>query len=302
MLPFASIRPRIAGWRGWLPLAALPLFMFAALLALGGDRGYFHRHGGLHNWTTLRTLAIAENLSPEHNFRLAHRIWRGEDGDFKYRLYSRFPVGGYALVKLATMPFGNDLAAKLMTARVLALLMFCGAALFVCLAAARILGSRRVAFAATLLSFASLYALWFADALFSEATMSLFGAALTFHGMTVFVQEGRFRQLVVKTCAALLLGWHVYALLLPFIVLGFGGEALALARSAAASNDKAKVARTAIISLIRNRYSELAAISILFGASLLAFNIANDYMTEGGDRNFDVSFDAESFWRKFVGD
>ena len=283
MLLFASIRPRLSDWRGWLPMATLPLFMFIALLALGGERGYFYRHGGLHSWNTSRTLAIAENLSPERNFRLAHRIFLDEDGDFQYRLYSRFPVGGYALVKLAALPFGNDLAAKLTVARVLALLMFCGAALSVCLAAARIAGSRRVAFAATLLSFSSLYALWYADALFSEATMSLFGAALTFHGMTVFVQEGRFRQLVVKTCAALLLSWHVYALLLPFIALSLGGEALALARSAAAANDKAKAARTAIISLIRSRCAALAAISFLFGASLLAFNLASEYATYGGE-------------------
>ena len=52
--------------------------------------------------------------------------------------------------------------------------------------------------------------------------MDLFGVMLTFHGMVVFVQEGRFRQLLVKTCVALLIGWHVYAFLLPFIALGSG--------------------------------------------------------------------------------
>ena len=112
--------------------------------------------------------------------------------------------------------------------------------------------------------------------------MDLFGAALVFHGMTAFVQEGRFRQLLIKTCAALLLGWHVYGLLLPFIILGFGGEALALARSAIAPSEKARAARAAVISLIRSRYAALAAVSILFGSALLAFNFANEYMADGG--------------------
>ena len=206
MFPFALIRPRLAEWCRWLPPLALPLAMFIALLALGGDRGYVYRHGNVHSKTAIRTLAIAENLSPEHNFRLAHRIWRDDDGGVRYNLYSRFPVGGYALVKLATMPFGNDLAAKLWAGAVLALLMFCGAALLAHLAIIRLTSSRWVAFAGAALAFSSLYALWYADGPFGEGVMDVFGAALVFHGMVVFVQEGRFRQLLVKTFAALLLG------------------------------------------------------------------------------------------------
>ena len=93
--------------------------------------------------------------------------------------------------------------------------------------------------------------------------MDPFGAALVFHGMAVFVQEGRFRQLLVKTCAALLLGWHVYALLLPFIALGFGGEAIATLRAARASGERAGIsscARSAISSLARSRCVALAGV------------------------------------------
>ena len=271
-------RPRIPDW---LPPLALPLAMLIAMLALGGDRGYFYRDGGIHGWNASKALAIAENLSPEHNFRLAHRIRQDADGGFRYNFYSRFPVGGYVLIKMATMPFGGDLAAKLMAAVVLMLLMFCAAALLAYLALARITRSRWTALAATLLAFSGLYALYYADGVFNEGVMDMFGAALAFHGMTVFVQEGRFRQLLVKTCAALLIGWHVYALLLPFIAIGFGGEALALIRAAVSSNEKAKAARTALISLARSRYAALAAVSIIFGASLLAFNFANEYTVRG---------------------
>ena len=287
MFPFAPRRPRLAEWRDRLPPLALPLAIFIAmfivLLALGGDRGYFYRVGGLHGWNTAKTLAIAENMSPEHNFRLATRVWQDDDGGFGYLFYSRFPVSAYALVKLATAPFGSDLAAKLFAARVLMLLMFCGAALLSYLAIARIAGSRWVALAATLFAFSGLYALYYADGVFNEGVMDALGAALAFHGMAVFAQEGRFRQLLIKTCAALLLGWHVYALLLPFIAFGFGGEALALIRSAFASGDKAKAARTAIISLARSRFAVLAAVSILFGSALLAFNFANEYTAYGGE-------------------
>ena len=287
MSSFAPIRPLIANWRGWLPLAALPLFMFAALLALGGDRWHFYREDGFHNHATAKTLGIAENLSPAHNFLLTRRVWLDADGGFEFAPYGRFPVGGFALVKLAILPFGDDLTAKLVAARILAMLMFCGAAALSYLAIARIAGSRWVGIAAALTAFSGLYAVYYADAVFSENVMELFGVALTFHGMAVFVQEGRFRQLVVKACAALLLGWHVYALLLPFIALGFGGEAIALMRSALASKsgERAKMARAAVISLVRSRYAALAAVAILFGAALLSFNLANEYAAYGGEKS-----------------
>ncbi len=277
MSAFRFQRPRLADWRGWLPPIALFLAMFAALVALGGDRSYFHRPGGSHDHNTAASLAIAENLSPARNFPLARRVWLNEDGGFRYDFYGRFPIGGYALLKLATAPFGNDSAAKLLAARAFSLLMFCGAAMFAYLAIARIAGNRSVAFAAVLLAFSGFYALYYADGLFIDAGADMLWVALAFHGMTVFIQEGRFRQLLVKTCAALLIGWHVYALLLPFIAIGFGGEALALVRSALSSGERAKAMRSAASALLRSRYVALAAIAILFGSALLAFNFANEY-------------------------
>ena len=283
MFSFTLRRPRVPEWRGWLPTLALPLAMFAALIALGGDRGYFYRDGGIHNHDTVKTLAIAGNFSPEHNFVLTHRVWRNEDGGLRYFPYSRFPVGGYALVKLAFAPFGDDLAAKLLAARVLMLLMFCGAATFAYISICRITGSRAVAFAAVALAFSGFYAVYYADSVSNEAVMELFGAALAFHGMVVFVQEGRFRQLAVKACAALLLGWRVYALLLPFIALGLGGEAFALLRAAVSSDERVKAARLALVSIVRSRYAALAAVAILFGSALLAFNLANEYAARVGE-------------------
>ena len=288
MFSFALRRPRIIPeWRDWLPALALPLFMFAALLALGGDRGYFYRgDDGIHDDVSAKTLAIADNLSPKHRFLLAGRVWRDEDGGFRYDLYSRFPVGGYLLAKAATLPFGRDLAARLLAGRVLAMLTFCGAALLAYLAAARIARSRRTALAAALLAFSGFYPVFYADAVFSEGVMDLFGAALVFHGMTVFVQEGRFRQLLVKTCAALLLGWHVYALILPFVAIGLGGEAAAHTRSALSARARAVIpyARAAALSLARSRYAALAAVAILFGSALLALNLANEYAAYSAGR------------------
>ena len=269
--------------REYLP-AALLLLALAALIPFGGDRGYFYRtdvSSGVDNRDSAKSMSLAENLSPAHNFRLFQRVWADEDGDFRYTLYSRFPLGGPALIKLAGLPFGEDLSAKILAARALMLAFYGGAALFAYLAIARLAASRWVALAASTLAFAGCYSLYHSDNIASETTPDLFGAMLTFHGVVVFVQEGRFRQLLIKTCAALLLGWHVYALLLPFIALGFGGEAMARLRPALVSRPRRPFA--ALASLARSRYLALGAVSLLFGSALLAFNFANDYAAYGGE-------------------
>ena len=284
--------PKSSQMHSWLPLAIL-LAALSSLFALGGDRGWFYRasSGGLGGDASHKTLAIAENLSPEHNFLMTLGAWEREDGSFKYKSYNRFPVGGFALVRLAIAPFGSDLAAKLMAGRVLALLMFCGAAIFAYLAIARIAESRWTALAAVLLAFSGIYAVYHADFVFNE-TMDLFGVMLVFHGMVLFVEKGRFRQLLIKACAALFLGWHAYALIMPFALLGFGGEAFAFVRANVGSSGGGggggvgfRATPAALRALARSRFAALAAVSILFGSALLALNFANEYASYGGSRS-----------------
>ena len=272
-------------------MAVLLVSLASAIAMGGGERGYFYRWRFLHDQMTAKNLTIAENMSPKHGLRLAVGVWRdGESGGYYYDLYGRFPVGGYALIKLAALPFGSDLSAKLVAARALMMLMFCGAALLAYLALARIAGNRWIALAAVLLAFSGFYPLYYADSAAGETVMDLFGIALVFHGMVLFVQEGRFRQLLLKVCAALLMGWHPYALILPFALLGFGGEALALVRAKAGSvgggRGGIRAALAALPTLARSRFVALAAVSVLFGSALLALNFANEYAAYGGKRSW----------------
>ena len=264
---------------------ALLILALASLFAFGGDRGYFYR-SPVHNENSAKNLALAENLSARDNFRLFRAYILTEDGSRRYDVYSRFPIGGTALIKLATAPF-EGLSAKLTAARTLALLMFCGAVVFAYLAVARLAASRWIGLAAALIAFSSYYALYYSDEISNESAMDIFGVMLTFHGMVVFVQDGRFRQLLIKACAALLIGWHVYALLLAFIVFGLAGEIAAwLRRTGSAGVPPAwgRIFRLSILAaLIRNRYTVLGAATLLFGIIILGSNLVNEYYAYGGD-------------------
>ena len=263
--------------RAWLPPALLLLALSSIFLFGDDSRGYFYRDHN-HNEISAKNMAIAENLSIKHHLLMfTHQKLNTEGNAAIYEPYNRFPIGSYALIKLATLPFGDDLSAKIHAARMLMLQFFAAAAFLAYLSLRRLISNRWIALTATLLAFSSTYCLYYSDLISTEAMVDLFGMLLVFHGMVIFEQEARFRQLLIKACAALLLGWHVYALLLPFIAFGVL-RALIKARSAAsASPSQLCQLKRATLSLIRSRYTALGAAALLFGISMLSFNFTNEY-------------------------
>ena len=277
---FRPARLRVAGGSAWLPLALL-LAALATALLFGNDRGSFYRMSH-HDVMTNIHLTLANNMSPEYPFLGVRNRWQDAEGVISYSMHNRFPVGGYLLIKLFILPFGDNLAAQLYSARILMLLTFAAAAILAYGSLSRLTGRRWIALTATLLTFASPYWLFYNDMVSTEIGPDFFGAMLVFHGMVLFVQEGRFRQLLVKSCLALLLGWHIYALLLPFVLLGLAGE-LVRARAAAPGAHFPVRIRAAMAQLFRSRYWTLGVITLFFGLALLSFNFTHEYLVRGGE-------------------
>ena len=134
-------------------------------------------------------LAVAANLSPKHDFLLFYYRTADKDGTPSYVPYNRFPLGGYALIKLAILPFDNDLSAQIHAARVMFLLFFAASAVLAYLSLRRLTANRWIALTASLLAFSSYYLLYYNDMTATENGLSLFGVLLTFHGMVLFVQQ-----------------------------------------------------------------------------------------------------------------
>lgn len=294
--PFRITLIRVAASNGsaWLPAALLATAM-AVVFALNADRAHYYAP---MEWDTVKNAAVAENLSPRHNFAMFISQSFGNDGEPTYEVYSRFPIGGYALLKLAMLPFGENMAAKIFAARLLMLAFLAGAAFLAYRAIARIACNNWIALTAALIAFSSYYVLRYGNQVSNEFMMDLFATMLTFHGMVLFIQDGRFRQLLIKTSAALLIGWHVYAFLLPFIALGLGGELIAAARSSPKSN---RLGFAAPI-IARSRYVRLGAAALLFGAAMLAFNFGSEYYALKGETPISELPSVRSVFKKLGGE
>ncbi len=279
------------------PKPLLPLFLLllglVTVFVFDNGRGHISRmlddRGGDDKPVVARNhLTVAANLSAEHSFLGFYVQTVKANGDLTYKPYNRFPVLGHVLIKLVILPFPDDLQAQVYAAQILMLAFLIGAAVLAYLALSLMISCRWVALAATMLAFSSFPVLYYGDMVATEGMMDLFGVMLVFHGMGTFgvwsgrpgegfsnVQtwpaiqpkpQGRFVQLLVKTCTALLLGWQVYAILLPFTALGV---------YAAFRNRAWEVFR---------RYLMLAVVALLFGLAMLAFNFTREYFAFSGEK------------------
>ena len=266
--------------------AALPLVLLLLALStvflFGHDRGHFYRYGH-HEWLTSQHLALAANLSSEHNFLMFISRTLSVDGEPLYETYARWPIGLPVLGKLAMLPFWDDLSARIYAVRIVMLLLFSGSALLAYGSLVRLIADRWIALTATLVPFSSSYSLYYNDIFAPDVGAGLFGLLLTFQGMVVYAQEGRFRQLLVKACVALLLCWNVYGLLLPFIALGLIGELVKTRHDVSASSRTRQQIKLYGESLLTSRYLTLGVASLFFGLSLLSFNVASVYFAFDGE-------------------
>lgn len=160
------------------------------------------------------------------------------------------------------------------------MLFFVGSGLLAYLALNKIFKTRWACLASVALSFSSTYILYYSDIISAEHMTNIFGIFLVIHGMTVFVQDGKFRQLLVKTCIALFLGWHVYALLIPFIIFGIIHSIIQWKRQESSG------AKQFFIQSLHNRFLTLGMTALLVGVLLTSFNIITEYTALRGDVSF----------------
>lgn len=259
-------------WPFLVLLAAL-----ATLFPFFDEAGPLHRPEQGYDVLSMDHLAVAKNLSGEHGWLGFYSRQLAGDGEAKYVMYHRFPPLGYVLIKLATLTQPGDLWGQVQAGRMLMLALFAGAAVLACASLVLITGRRWLAVAATLAGFGSYAALRACDMVATEGATDLFGTMLAFHGIARYCFPGvpgvprapgeppRFGQMLAKACVALLLGWHVYALLAPFLGLG--------AAVALAGGNWTEFRRLCLF----------GALTLLFGLAVLAQNLGREYVGLGGE-------------------
>ena len=299
------------------PLLAL-LAALATLFPFFYESGPLHRPQYNYDHVTFNHLTLAKNLSAEHGWLGYYSGALNDAGEVTYHVYNRFPVLGHFLIKLAILPAGGDLAGEIQAGRLLMLALFAAGAMLAYLSVVQLTGRRPLALAATLVAFSSFAALNACDMVATEGSVDLFGTMLAFHGIARYLcsslrgagpppspAEGSFLrgagpsrspaegspppaeggkrgfgQMLAKACIALLLGWHVCALLVPFVVLGLA--------AAAVGRDWAEIRRLLLFGVL----------AFLFGFAVLAANLVREYVALQGETAFWDLPTLRSLWKR----
>lgn len=261
--------------RGW-PLVLL-LAALSTLLPAFIASGPLHRPNQPFDHITHHHLAVAKNLAVEQGLLGYYSRTVDDEGKPNWEVYNRFPPLGYILIRLAIAIQGDDLAGEVQAARMLMLALFASAAVLAYLSVAQLTGRPWLALAASLAAFSSYAALRTCDMVATEGAVDLFGTMLAFHGIARYRHgadpgtplgdeaKPRLAQLLAKACIALLLGWHVVGLLLPFIALGL--------TAACVGRDWAECRRLVCF----------GALALLFAVAVLAQNFAKEYIALQGN-------------------
>ena len=262
--------------RFW-PLLVL-LMALATLFPLFHEAGPLHRAQYAYDHVTFHHLAVAKNLAAEHAWLGFYNLAVNDAGEVTYSPYNRFPPLGYVLIKLAMLTQDGSLAAEIQAARMLMVAFFAGAAVLAYLAVVQLTGHRPLALAATLVAFSSFVALVACDMVATEGVVDLFGTMLAFHGIARYRFPGgagvplaageqpRLGQLTAKAGIALLLGWHVCALLAPFLAINMA--------AALACRDWTELRRLLLF----------GAAALLVALAVLATNLVGEYIALRGSR------------------
>lgn len=255
-----------------LSVGILPLLIF-------NDNGDHFSRVGAHNWVSSAVLARANNFSIENNFLVFTRqIFT--DGTPWYEPYNRFPPAGYALIKSVTLPF-EDLSLQIYAARVLMLIFFAATILLTYWSLCRLTTNDLVALVATMMTFSSYYYLYYSDMISTEVSMDLFAVMLTFHAIILYVQEARFRQLIIKVILALSIGWHVLGLIGSFLLLGLAKEIICIGEKLLATTSwtEAMVSvRSSTFRCFTSKHLLIGAVALGCVSTILAYNFSQEWL------------------------
>ena len=302
-------RPRA---RAAVPLVLLLSALGAAFLFARSEGRFSRPPAG----EEAAALARAGNLSPKTRFvPFTHRTL-APDGAPAFVRGADAPLGGGLALGALLGAVGDDPARRLTAARAAMAALFGAAAALAYLSLVRLFRRRWLALGVTLLAF-SPFAGGAWDAVSLEESPTLFALFLSFHGMAMFVREGRSRQLFLKCAAGLLVSYSVVWLLLPFAAVGFlrgtrwretrwretrrrrAGEPVSRARfpsptpsptpspaSSPAGGPSAGGAGPAPVRpALRRSYLAVGAFGLLFGGAVFGWNRANDWiLTRTGAR------------------
>jgi hypothetical protein len=229
----------------------------------GLEPGYDDLQPKHHGWVTANTLAIISRATPENYFVGYALASKDNQNRAHYEYFDRYPVFFSALFNRILL-LASDLAGKLYLAKQIMNLIFLGTLILAFLILDKLTRNKPLSLAATLLAFSNPYLLWYKDMVHFDQP-ALLGFLFLIYAIALYKLDGRKLPLFIAPFIAVGLGrgYASYSILF----LWFMTEAFLIIRV------KELNWRNKLYSILRHPSFFLLVLAVLWGASLLLYNI-----------------------------
>lgn len=239
-------------------------FICLVVLTLHNDNNGFGK--GHHGFLSSHGASLAKNLSPDSLFLMFSSKWTDDlKQTVSYQAYNRFPVSSFLILKLAISIFKDDLSMQVSICRQVMNLFFLGCLLFCFLSVFELSKNYLAALIVTFLCASSAYLNYYNDMIFNDIP-TLFGFMLAGHGFILYELYGKKLQMFIKTIIGLSFGWQVYAIIIAFILFYIS---------------RTLIKNRSLILTVKNNVILLGFVSLLFGVTLLSYNLAVESFVTG---------------------
>ena len=230
---------------------------------VGFEPGYDSLQPKHHGWVSSQGLAIMTTATLENHFVGYAVAMKDAQNNNLYDYFDRYPVFFSAAFNRLISLF-NKLSDKVYAAKQGMNLIFLATLIMAFLIIDKLIGNKPLALSVALLTFANPFLLFYKDMVHFDQP-ALFGCLLLIYAIAVYKIDGKKTLLIIATFVAIGLG-RGYASY-PILLLLVGFETLLILKS------KNSDLKTKLITILKQPTLILLVAGIIWGASLLSYNI-----------------------------
>jgi len=257
---------RINDWFPYLLLTLVGILIFVT----ESNRGFVP--GGLHSGVSIHGLALSKNLTnSEHQFFMFESKELVK-GNIVYNAYNRFPIFPFFLTGLLISPFDHDLLLQAYIARLIMNIFYFLSIIVVFKLVDEMVKNKYIALSVSLLSFSSYYMLTYNNLIFNDIPALLGFVVALYCVVLTRKNKLKFSHICIFSLFPISLGWQPYAVFITWFI--FDASELLFKQG--------DIIKTKLITIIKRPSFIILSSAILWGISVLGFQLLNEWRIIGG--------------------
>lgn len=228
--------------------------------------------GSISDGTSAHGLVLSKNIINSDHPLFMYSTKEFKNGKIEYEGYNRFPFFSFLLTGLLISPFEENINLQIYFARQLMNLFFFISMFFAFKVVNELTKNKYLAVTVSLLAFSSYYLLSYHNMIFNDIP-SLLGCMVLFYGILKAQREKlTISKIIFYSIFPICLGWQPYAVLITWLLI----ETIEVIFK------EKNTIKEKIIKSLKSPACIITALAIIWGTTILIFQLWNEWRIVGG--------------------